>query len=81
MNMPIGLLLIPYAIFVLFFIFYGAFNVYHLLRFGVYRFHLYAVCVLFAGGSTILLVASISALASFDWTAALALGIASSSSI
>lgn len=74
MNIPVSILLIPYALFVLFFLFYGAFNLYHLVRFAVPSVRLYMLMTVFLCGGAALLMASILALTNFDWSSTLAFG-------
>ena len=66
--MPIALLLIPYALFVTFFVIYGGFTLYHLNRFGVAHGHLVAMQAIFLIGSIAMLSASSLAILSYDWT-------------
>jgi len=66
---PISVLLIPLGIFLLFYIFYSTFNIYHLLRFGVYNFSLYVIATVFALGSIFLIGLSLFFLLKFDWNA------------
>ena len=67
-SIPIAVLLIPYALFVLFFMVYGAFTWYHLERFGVMHGHLQLMRVVFVLGSLFLLAVSALALTRYDWT-------------
>ncbi|TAK04131.1 hypothetical protein EPO34_03215 [Patescibacteria group bacterium] len=67
--MPIAILLILYALFVVFFVVYGGFTWYHLSRFGVAHGHLVAMQAVFLVGSIALLGASALAILSYDWTA------------
>lgn len=67
-GFPLIFLLIPYVLFVFFFVAYGAFNLYHLMRFGVYGPVLAFVIAIFAGGSVIITAASFFALLRFDWS-------------
>jgi uncharacterized membrane protein (UPF0182 family) len=68
-SIPIAVLLIPYALFVVFFLVYGAFTWYHLDRFGVMHGHLQMMRVVFVLGSLVLLAVSALALSRYDWTA------------
>ena len=65
---PISVLLIPLIIFLIFYLVYSFFNVYHLLRFGVYGFGLYMITTLYAAGTILLMAISIYFLLGYDWT-------------
>lgn len=65
---PIWVLLIVYGAFLVFFLLYTAFNLYHLLRFGTYGIGLYAVIATFSFGTVCILAASYFILAPLDWT-------------
>lgn len=67
-QLPLWLLLIPYGIAVFFFILYGFFNIYHLLRFATNNFASYILIVFFLGGSIIIGFITFSYLGTFDWT-------------
>ncbi len=65
---PLWAFLAVYGCFILFFLVHSFFNLYHLLRFGVYGFGLYGITTLFVFGSLGLLVVSALSLSAFDWT-------------
>jgi len=67
-TFPIIYFLIPYALFVLVFVTFSVFNIYHLLRYGIYNFNLYILSVVYLAGTIFILGASIIILTSFDWS-------------
>jgi len=67
-TFPILYFLIPYALFVLVFVTFSLFNIYHLLRYGIYNFNLYVLSVVYLAGTVFILGASIIILNSFDWS-------------
>lgn len=68
-EFPIAVLLLVYGLFVLCYIVWSLFNVYHLLRFGIYGYTAYVAVAVFAGVSVFLLGASVFFLSGYDWTA------------
>lgn len=68
---PISLLLIPFGIFFLLFLIYSTFNIYHLLRFGVFGYGLYFISTVYILGTVILVSLTIFYLLTFDWTASI----------
>lgn len=68
LTLPLWLLLIPFGIFILFFILYAFFNIYHLLRFATYTFGSYLLTTIFIGGAVIISAVSYLYLSSYDWT-------------
>jgi hypothetical protein len=69
LSIPIVVLLIPYGLFVLFYTIYALFNIYHLMRFGVYNLGSYLIITIFLGGTVFLFGASFMLLAPYDWFA------------
>lgn len=67
-SIPLWALLVAYGAYLAFFLLYAAFNLYHLLRFGMYGLGLYLITALFVVGTVLLIAASYSLLAPFDWT-------------
>ena len=65
---PISYFLIPYALLLLTFVIFSIFNVYHLLRYGVYNFNLYILSVIYIGGSLFILGASLILILGQDWS-------------
>lgn len=72
-NVPIAVFLIVYGAYMLFYVLYSLFNIYHLIRYGVYGFGLYLIVAMFTGGTIILVSASVFLLAQYDWTRPLSL--------
>lgn len=64
---PLWILLIPYGIFGAFFLLWSAFNIYHLLRFGVVSMSLSLVMAFYLIGTASLVFFSVSLLLRFDW--------------
>jgi len=65
---PLSVLLIPYGLFMLIFFLYSIFNVYHLMRFGIYGHSLYIIVILFLMGSVVLSGISAFGLLQYDWS-------------
>jgi hypothetical protein len=72
-SLPIGILLAVFAAYMIFYVLYGLFNIYHLLRYGVYGFGLYLLLAIFTGGTIILVSGSIFWLMEYDWTTTISL--------
>ncbi len=72
-NIPIAVFLIIYGAYMLFYVLYSLFNIYHLIRYGVYGFGLYLIVTVFTGGTIILIGASVFMLLGYDWTTPLSL--------
>jgi len=73
-SFPIAYFLIPYAFFVLVFFIFSIFNIYHLLRYGIYNFNLYVLSVIYLSGTIFILGASIILLNNFDWSVYFSVG-------
>lgn len=67
-HIPLAVLLIPYALFLCYFSFYAFFNLYLLLRFGIYNPVAVFVIIIFSAGSIFLLAASSAFLLSYSWS-------------
>jgi hypothetical protein len=67
-SIPVAVLLIVYGSYMLFYILYSVFNVYHLIRYGVKGFGLYLIVTAFTGGTIILIGASVFLLLNYDWS-------------
>ncbi|MBI2473454.1 hypothetical protein HYV70_02790 [Candidatus Uhrbacteria bacterium] len=67
-NIPIAVFLIVYGAYMLFYVLYALFNVYHLIRYGVYGFGMYLIVTIFAGGTIILVAGSVFLLMEYDWS-------------
>jgi len=69
MSIPIAIILILYAVFLLAYLIFFFFNIYHMFRFGVYSFFTYFIAFVYIAGTIIILFLSWQTLASFDWSA------------
>lgn len=67
-GVPIAVFLIVYGAYMLFYILYSLFNIYHLVRYGVYGFGLYLIVTIFTGGTILLVGGSVFMLLEYDWT-------------
>ncbi|NQV90146.1 hypothetical protein HQ487_01930 [Candidatus Uhrbacteria bacterium] len=67
-DIPIIVFLIIYGAYMLFYVLYSLFNVYHLLKYGMYGFGLYLLVTVFTGGTIILLAGSTYLLMDYDWS-------------
>lgn len=68
LEFPISYFLIPYAFFAFVFVIFSFFNIYHMLRYGIYNFSLYILSVVYLGGTVFFLGASIIIILSFNWS-------------
>ncbi len=66
-SIPISVFLFLFAGYLLFYISYSLFNIYHLLRYGIYSFSLYVLITVFAGGTILLTAGSVFLLWDIDW--------------
>ncbi len=66
-SIPISIFLFLYAGYLFFYIAYSLFNIYHLLRYGIYGFSLYVLITIFAGGTILLIASSIFLLWDVNW--------------
>lgn len=67
-SVTISVFLILYVAFLVLFSFYSFFNIYHLIRYGLYGFGLYLIITVFAGGTILLVAESIFLLQKYDWS-------------
>ena len=67
-SIPIAVFLIVYGAYMLFYVLYALFNVYHLIRYGVYGLGMYLIVTLFTGGTILLVAGSAFLLLEYDWT-------------
>jgi hypothetical protein len=72
-TVPIAVFLIVYGAYMLFYVLYSLFNIYHLIRYGVYGFGLYLLVTIFTGGTIILVAASTFLLIDYDWSTPISL--------
>lgn len=68
LTLPLWLLFIPFGLVVFFFVLYGFFNIYHLLRFATYTFGSYLLTTIFIGGSVVIGALCFFYLSGYDWT-------------
>ncbi|MBI5369862.1 hypothetical protein HZA85_01570 [Candidatus Uhrbacteria bacterium] len=67
-SLPLSIFLYVYSAYMLFYVLYSLFNIYHLIRYGVYGFGLYLIVTLFTGGTILLVGGSLYLLLGYDWT-------------
>lgn len=67
-QVPIVVFLVVYGGYMLFYLLYSLFNIYHLIRYGVYGFGLYLIVTVFTGGTILLVSGSVFLLAEYDWS-------------
>lgn len=73
LAIPISVVLIPLAIFVLLYVFYALFNLSQLMHYGAPSLELYLVPVLFGIGTVLLVIFMMSALSPYDFSAEISL--------
>jgi len=73
LSIPVAVFLLVYGLYMLFYVLYSFFNIYHLVRYGVYGFGLYLIITIFAGGTILLLSGSVLLLLEYDWNAPITL--------
>lgn len=66
--LPVAVFLIVYGAYMLFYVLYSLFNIYHLIRYGVYGFGLYLIVTIFTCGTIALVGGSVSLLLEYDWS-------------
>lgn len=67
-DLPIYYFLFVFGVYMLFYVLYSLFNIYHLIRYGVYGFGLYLIVSIFTVGTIILISGSTFMLMEYDWT-------------
>ena len=67
-SIPISVFLGLYAFFILFYVIYSLFNIYHLVRFGVSGPFLFGLLGVYLIGTVVLLAMSGLSLMRFDWS-------------
>lgn len=70
-SLPVSIFLYLFGAYMLFYVIYSLFNIYHLVRYGVYSLSLYLLVAVFTGGTILLVAGSIFWLMKFDWSAPL----------
>lgn len=68
-SLPVSIFLYVFGAYMIFYVLYSLFNIYHLVRYGVYSFSLYVLVTVFTGGTILLVAGSIFLLMDYDWTA------------
>lgn len=68
-SLPVSIFLYVFGAYMVFYLLYSLFNVYHLVRYGVYSFSLYVLVTVFTGGTILLVSGSIFLLMDYDWSA------------
>lgn len=66
-NIPILVFLLIWGAYMLFYVLYSLFNIYHLIRYGIYGLGLYLIVTIFTGGTILLVSGSIFLLIEYDW--------------
>lgn len=67
-DLPIYYFLFVFGVYMLFYVLYSLFNIYHLIRYGVYGFGLYLIVSIFTVGTIMLIAGSTFMLMEYDWT-------------
>ncbi|MFA4845319.1 MAG: hypothetical protein WC654_02055 [Patescibacteria group bacterium] len=73
-NIPVYVFLFVFLAYMLFYVLYSLFNIYHLIRYGIYGFGLYLIVTIFTGGTIILVSGSVFMLMEYDWTHTISFG-------
>lgn len=66
-SIPILVFLLIWGAYMLFYVLYSLFNIYHLIRYGIYGLGLYLIVTIFTGGTILLVSGSIFLLIEYDW--------------
>ena len=72
-DVPMYVFLCVFGAYMLFYVIYSLFNIYHLIRYGIYGFGLYLIVTIFTGGTILLVAGSMFLLLDYDWTLPLSL--------
>lgn len=67
LSIPVSIFLFVFGAYMMFYVLYSLFNIYHLVRYGVYGFGLYLLVTIFTGGTILLVSASVFMLAQYNW--------------
>lgn len=70
-EIPTAIFLIPYFLFLILFIFFGYFNIYHLQKYALNTLGTHAAILLFLVGSVLIFGATAIILGNYDWMAPL----------
>ncbi len=68
LTVPVSAFLMVFGAYMLFYVFYSLFNVYHLIRYGIFGIGLYILVATFTGGTIILISGSTFLLMEYDWS-------------
>jgi hypothetical protein len=68
MSIPVSAFLAVFGAYMIFYIFYSLFNVYHLIKYGIFGIGLYILVTVFTGGTIILISGSTFMLMEYDWS-------------
>ena len=69
LSLPVSIFLYVFGAYMLFYILYSLFNIFHLIKYGVYGFGLYLLVTVFTGGTILLVAGSVFLLTEYDWSA------------
>ncbi len=72
-SISVLIFLLVYGAYMLFYIIYSLFNIYHLIRYGIYGYGLYLIVTIFTGGTIILIAGSVFMLVDYNWSTPLML--------
>ncbi len=73
-GIPVSVFLIVYGGYMLFYVLYSLFTIYHFFRYGIYGFGLYLIITIFTGGTILLVSGSVLLLLQYDWQAPIMAG-------
>lgn len=68
-GIPVGILLIPYGLFVFLYLFFVCFNLYHLCRYGTAEWKTEVIIFGYIAGTGLIAYASFVLLSGYDWSA------------
>ncbi|MBI4435390.1 hypothetical protein HY630_01855 [Candidatus Uhrbacteria bacterium] len=66
-DLPLYVFLVVFGAYMVFYVLYSLFNIYHLVRYGVYGFGLYLIVTVFTGGTILLVAGSTFLLLEYNW--------------
>ncbi len=67
-SISTSIFLYVFSAYLIFYLLYSLFAVFHLLKYGVYNLSLYLLIIVFAGGTLLLVSESLIVLAELDWS-------------
>jgi len=68
MTIPLTIFLVLYAAFLVFYVIFSFFNIFHLMKFGAISFTTYFMAFLYLAGILVVLFFSYQGLAAIDWS-------------